>query len=58
MENKNNLLLTAAAALVLASDEKPSLPVRIALVGLSAALTTEIILDIRRLLNGRSKAED
>ena len=58
MENKNNLLLTAAAALILASDEKPSLPVRIALVGLSAALTAEIILDIRGLLNGRNKAED
>ena len=58
MDMEKNLLLAATSMLVLASDEKPSLPVRIALVGLSAALTAEIILDIRRLLNGRSKAKD
>lgn len=58
MDMEKNLLLAATSMLVVASMDKPSLPIRIALAGCAAALTVDLAVEIKELLNGRNKAED
>lgn len=58
MENRKDLLFISTVALVIVSCKNPSLPIRIALAGCAAALTAEIILDIRRRPYARNDKKD